>query len=115
MAGRRRREIDLPLESVADYCSVMANARRLAIMWLLGDGERSVGDIASNIGVSIQNASQHLRVMRDKGAVLHRQEAQTVLYRISNPKFLEASRLVREALQEQAETYARRSGAGGRS
>lgn len=89
-------------ERLADYCSVMANPKRLAIMWLLGEGERSVGEIAEAIGVSIQNASQHLRVMRDKGAVEFRPQGQTVLYRLSNPKFLQASRLVREALAEQS-------------
>jgi ArsR family transcriptional regulator len=88
-------------ERLADYCSVMANPKRLAILWFLANGERSVGAIAEAIGVTIQNASQHLRVMRDRGAVENRQEGQTVLYRISSPKFLQASRLVREALAEQ--------------
>ena len=94
------------LEQIADYCSVMANAKRLAIMWLLGKGERSVGEIAEHIGASIQNTSQHLRVMRDKGAVSHRQEGQSVLYRIANRKFLDASRLVREALSEESRKHA---------
>ena len=94
------------LSRMADYCSVMAHAKRLAIMWHLGGDERSVGEIAEHIGASVQNTSQHLRVMRDKGAVTNRQVGQSVLYRIANRKFLDASRLVREALAEESRKHA---------
>jgi ArsR family transcriptional regulator len=102
MGPRRIASDERVFERMADYCSVMANPKRLAIMWLLGEGERSVGEIAEAIGVSIQNISQHLRVMRDKGAVACRPQGQTVFYRLANAKFLAASRLVREALSEQS-------------
>ena len=83
---------------LADYCSVMSNPVRLQIMWFLGDDERSVGDIAKQVGVTLQNASQHLRVMRDKGALESRKEGQSVFYRLASPNFLAASRLILEAL-----------------
>ena len=91
----------------ADFCSVMADKKRLRIIALLGERERTVSEIAERIGVSLQNASQHLRVMRDKGAVEFRKDGQSVYYRLSNPKFLAACKLIREGLLEQIEKRGR--------
>ncbi|MBN1423438.1 winged helix-turn-helix transcriptional regulator [Candidatus Fermentibacteria bacterium] len=85
----------------ADLCAVFSDAKRLRIMWFLGDEERSVGEIAESLGVTMQIASQHLRVMRYKGVVDFRKDGREVLYRVSNPRFLEASRLIRQGLLEQ--------------
>jgi len=84
----------------ADFCRVFSDAKRLRIYWFLEGKECSVGEIAEHLGVTMQNASQHLRVMRDKGAVAFRKQGQMILYRISNEKFLQASKLIREALLE---------------
>jgi DNA-binding transcriptional ArsR family regulator len=87
----------------ADFCQVFSDEKRLRIMWLLGDGERSVSEIAEHLGATLQNTSQHLRVMRDKGAVTFRKVGQSVRYRISNPKFLLGARMIREGLLEELE------------
>ncbi len=85
----------------AQFCRVLGDPKRLRIMWLLDDGERSVGELAEALGVTLQNVSQHLRVMRDKGAVTRRKEGQTAYYRIANPKFLAGAKLIREGLREE--------------
>ncbi len=85
----------------ADFCSVLSNTTRLMVMWLLADGEKSVTELANALEISVPNVSQHLRIMRDKGAVLTRKEGQSVYYQISNPKFIEGCRLIREGILEQ--------------
>jgi DNA-binding transcriptional ArsR family regulator len=85
----------------ADFCRVFSDPKRIKILWFLGATQRRVSEIAEHLGVSMQNASQHLRVMRDKGAVNHSKKGQTVFYRVSNKKFLEASKLIRKGLLEQ--------------
>lgn len=62
-------------EQQAKLCSMMANAKRLAIVEILQRGEASVGDIASALGCTISTASQHLRLMRDKQVVVARKDA----------------------------------------
>jgi len=84
----------------ADFCRVFSDDKRLRIMWLLGDGERTVSEITAHLGVSLQNTSQHLRVMRDKGAVRTRRDGQTIYYSIANDKILAGCRLIRQALIE---------------
>ena len=84
----------------SDFCRVFSDEKRLRIMWFLGEEERSVGEIATHLGGTLANTSQHLRVMRDKGAVVFRKDGQTVYYRIANPKFLAGCRLIREGILE---------------
>jgi DNA-binding transcriptional ArsR family regulator len=84
----------------ADFCGALANEKRLKIMWLLAEGERSVGEIAQTLGISINNVSQHLRVLKDKGAVLEKKKGQFVYYRISNSNFVKGCKLIRQGLYE---------------
>jgi DNA-binding transcriptional ArsR family regulator len=61
---------------------VLAEPRRLAILELLREGERPVGDLVSDLGLSQPAVSKHLRVLKDAGLVEARVDAQRRLYRI---------------------------------
>ena len=82
----------------AELCGMMANAKRLAILEALHGGERSVTDIAEAVGASITTVSQHLRLLRDKRVVATRKDAQTVYYRLVDPRLIDACRLIRSVL-----------------
>lgn len=90
----------------AEFCSLFANPTRTKIFRILQEGETSVSEIAERVKASIQSVSQHLRLMRDRGAVVTRKDGNQVYYRISNPKFLEATRLIREAMAEELQKRA---------
>jgi DNA-binding transcriptional ArsR family regulator len=85
----------------AEMCQALANQHRLAIMYTLKDGERCVGDIAAELGISVHNVSQHLRILRQRLLVRSRKDGQTVYYSVTNPKFIQACGLIREALVEE--------------
>ena len=85
----------------ADFCKFMGNAKRIEILFLLGDHELCVEDIAGRMAVLVPNVSQHLRVMREKGVVSSRRDGTKIFYRLSNPKTLQACILMREAMIEQ--------------
>lgn len=61
---------------------VLAEPRRRAILDLLRDGERPVGDLVDRLGLSQPGVSKHLRVLKDAGLVEARPEAQRRIYRI---------------------------------
>jgi DNA-binding transcriptional ArsR family regulator len=61
---------------------VLAEPRRLAILELLRDGERPVGELVAYLGVSQPAVSKHLRVLKAAGLVDARRDAQRRLYRI---------------------------------
>mgnify|MGYP002395769714 CR=1 FL=1 len=85
----------------ADFCHVLSSATRIKILWLLADGAKSVTELAGALDLSVPNVSQHLRIMRDRGAVLSRKKGQCVYYSISNPKFIQGCQLIREGILEQ--------------
>ena len=67
----------------AQLCKIFGNHCRVLALWALTDGEKSVSEIAKFVCSSIQNTSQHLRLMKDKGVVVSRRDGQTVYYRIA--------------------------------
>jgi ArsR family transcriptional regulator len=72
---------------VADLLGALANDRRLLILCkLVETGEATVGALADDIGLSQSALSQHLARMREEGVVTFRREAQTLWYRIADPR-----------------------------
>jgi DNA-binding transcriptional ArsR family regulator len=61
---------------------VLAEPRRVAILDLLRDGERPVGELVGGLGLSQPAVSKHLRVLKEAGLVEARVDAQRRLYRI---------------------------------
>lgn len=85
----------------ADFCKFMANPKRIEILFLLGEKEMCVDEIASKMNVRVPNISQHLAVMRDRGVVEVRREGTKMYYRLGNPKTLQACIIMRDAMVEQ--------------
>jgi DNA-binding transcriptional ArsR family regulator len=71
---------------------LLGNENRLLLLChLVGEGEMTVGALAEAIGLSQPALSQHLARLREDGLVETRKAAQTVFYRLADPK---ASRLL---------------------
>lgn len=75
-------------QNQAELCSVFGNPSRVLILWALGERELSVSDIASAIECSLQNTSQHLHLMKDKGILTSRRDGNTIYYRLSDDERL---------------------------
>lgn len=74
----------------AEICKVLTDPKRLMLLDTLRGGERSVGDLAVAIGVTLPNASQHLAVLRSAGLVDGRRIGTTVNYRLAEPAITDA-------------------------
>ena len=95
----------------AQICKVFTSPKRLEIINLLRDGEKTVNDLAEKTGVLQANVSQHLTVLRQNNVVTTRRDGANVYYKIANPKILQACDLMREVLLEKLaenETLAKR-------
>lgn len=84
----------------ANICSVFSNPKRLEIIDILRDGEKSVSEIMKRTKISKTNLSQHLSLMKDRGIVTSRREGQNIYYSISNKKIIQAYDLMLEVLRE---------------
>ncbi|HVX35199.1 MAG TPA: metalloregulator ArsR/SmtB family transcription factor [Hyphomicrobium sp.] len=72
---------------VAEVLKAVGNDRRLMVLCKLAEhGERTVGDLADDVGLSQSALSQHLARMRDEGLVAFRRESQMLWYRIADPR-----------------------------
>jgi ArsR family transcriptional regulator len=89
-------------ELEADLVRVLAHPKRLMIVDLLGHGSNTVSAIAERLEMSLQNTSQHLRVMRDRGVVRAHRDGREVRYTLVSPVLAESCRLVRRALLAEA-------------
>ena len=74
----------------------LADPKRLCVLESLASGELSVSDLSTTVGCQVPNMSQHLSVLRSAGLVTSRREGSTVLYRLSDPRVLEAYRLIQD-------------------
>lgn len=61
---------------------VLGDASRQAILDLLRDGERPVGELVDHLELSQPAVSKHLRVLKEAGVVEVRPDGQRRLYRI---------------------------------
>ena len=76
----------------------MAHPLRLKILCILGGAtEVSVQDIVELVGTSQSNISQYLSILRDKGILASRKDANKVYYRIADDKILQLMAAMREA------------------
>ena len=89
-------------ELQAEILRTLANPKRLMIVKLLGEGEKTVSELASALNISLQNASQHLRPMKDRGVVIAKRRGQEIHYGLASPILSKCCGLVREAIIEEA-------------
>lgn len=64
----------------AQLLRALANDKRLMLLCLLVEGERSVGELNARVDLSQSALSQHLAVLREDGLVETRREGQTIHY-----------------------------------
>lgn len=61
----------------------LASPKRLELLDLLAQGERSVESLASEAGLGLSTASMHLQALKDSGLVATRRAGTTIHYRIN--------------------------------
>ena len=81
-----QREEDI--EQASRSLKAMSHPLRLKILCVLGEREISVQDIVDNVGTSQSNISQHLAILRDKGILASRKDANRVYYRVGDDRTL---------------------------
>lgn len=68
----------------AGLLKAMSNPSRLVILCQLAEGERSVGELEDEVGITQSGISQHLAVLRREHVVTTRREKQTVFYSLAS-------------------------------
>jgi rhodanese-related sulfurtransferase len=88
----------------ADIAKALGSARRVELLDVLAQGERTVEALAKETGLTVNNTSSHLKVLKTVRLVETRREAQFVFYRLADDTVLHVMReiqaLTRRRLHE---------------
>lgn len=84
------------IDQAARAVKSIAHPLRLKILCVLGEDEISVQDIVEAVGTTQSNISQHLAILREKGVLKTRKEANRVYYRVSDARTLALIGMMRE-------------------
>jgi len=72
------------MEDASRSLKAISHPLRLKILCVLGKGEMSVQEILKTVGTTQSNVSQHLCLLKDKGVVESRKDANRVFYSVKD-------------------------------
>ena len=102
---------DALFDGFAEVAKAMASGRRAEIVDLLAQGQRSVDDIAEEIGQSVANTSHHLRAMARAGLLTTRRDGTRIFYALASERVGELWSAVRDVAREHVAGLERLAGA----
>jgi rhodanese-related sulfurtransferase len=92
--GNRAAKVAL-FDEFARVAKPLASGRRIELLDVLANGERTVEVLAGEVGLSVANTSQHLQVLRQAGLVTTRRDGTSIHYRLAAPEVFELWRTLR--------------------
>jgi DNA-binding transcriptional ArsR family regulator len=75
-----------PLELQAQIFKILSLPARIAILYLLRDGEHCVCHMEAHLGLRQSYISQQLGVLREAGLIQDRRDGWNIYYRVVNPQ-----------------------------
>jgi ArsR family transcriptional regulator len=84
------------IEMAARALKAISHPLRLKILCFVGASEICVQDIVDAVGTSQSNISQHLAILRDKGVLQTRKDANRVFYSVADQRILQLIVMMRE-------------------
>jgi len=81
----RLKELQSNAKRAAPLLKAMSNPTRLVILCKIAEGERSVGELEKQVGLTQSGISQHLAVLRRQHIVVTRRDKQTIYYSLASP------------------------------
>jgi rhodanese-related sulfurtransferase/DNA-binding transcriptional ArsR family regulator len=93
---------DALYEGFAVVTKALSSGRRVEIVDLLAQGERSVEEVAEEIGQSVANTSHHLRALARAGLVTTRREGTRIHYSLTSDRVHEMWSAVRDVAEQHA-------------
>jgi rhodanese-related sulfurtransferase len=85
VVGDRPAKNDL-FDALASAGKALGNGRRAELVDVLAQGERSVEELAAEIGQSVANTSQHLQVLLRAGLVRTQRQGTRIYYSLATPE-----------------------------
>ncbi len=91
---------DALFDAFAEVAKALASGRRAEIVDVLAQGERSVEQLAEEIGQSVANTSHHLRAMARAGVLRTRREGTRIVYMLASDRVADVWAALRDIAAE---------------
>ena len=91
---------DALFDGFAGVARALGNGRRAEIVDLLVQAERSVDEIAGELGQSVANTSQHLQQLLRMGLVRTRRDGNRIYYSLASERIAQLWRVIQEVAAE---------------
>jgi len=91
---------DLLYEQVARVGKALASPKRLEMLEMLAQGEKSVDALAEAVAVDIKLASAHLKALKEARLVVSRRDGKRMLYRLSGQDVAQLGVTLRQVAEE---------------
>jgi rhodanese-related sulfurtransferase/DNA-binding transcriptional ArsR family regulator len=91
---------DLLYEQVARVGKALASPKRLEMLEMLAQGEKSVDALAGELAIDIKLASAHLKSLKEARLVQSRRDGKRIVYRLSGPDVAQLGVSVRQVAEE---------------
>jgi DNA-binding transcriptional ArsR family regulator len=98
MKAEVRQEADRKYDFKAKLFKVFSDPTRLRILEHLKEGESNVTSLCEALNLKQSTVSQHLRMLKECGAVVARKDGREIFYTIRDPKVMEMLELGEELL-----------------
>ncbi|MBW2703689.1 MAG: metalloregulator ArsR/SmtB family transcription factor [Deltaproteobacteria bacterium] len=82
------------------YCGLFSNPARLRIVWILSEGAKTVGELATKLDLPVSTVSGHLRKLRDKGVVESTRDGSNIIYNTTSDHFVNGCSIIRAGIME---------------
>jgi rhodanese-related sulfurtransferase/DNA-binding transcriptional ArsR family regulator len=91
---------DLLYEQVARVGKALASPKRLEMLEMLAQGEKSVDAVAGEVAIDVKLASAHLKALREARLVQSRRDGKRIVYRLSGPDVAQLGVALRRVAEE---------------
>lgn len=91
---------DLLYEQVARIGKAVSSPKRLELLELLAQGEKTVETLAGELAVDVKLTSAHLKALKEARLVASRRDGRFVIYRLSGPDVARLWVMLREVAEE---------------
>jgi rhodanese-related sulfurtransferase/DNA-binding transcriptional ArsR family regulator len=107
MADTHRDFKDRLYGQLARLGKALSSPHRLEILDLLAQRERTVDSLATEMGLSLANTSQHLQALKQAALVESRKDGLFVHYRLADPDVFELSKVIRSVAERRLADFER--------
>lgn len=100
LAMDKRTLKDLLYEQVARVGKALASPKRLEILEMLAQGEKSVDTLAGEVAIDVKLASAHLKALKEARLVQVRRDGKRMIYRLSGTDVAQLGVTLRQVAEE---------------